>query len=100
VKQYWDKPDGAGNGQDDGRIHPPRIVINLHRLPVTVQYLIALVVVAGVLMLVWHTRTQHPTPVWITQYLLPTIQWGGGAMLICLLAYRALLWLRRRHNNG
>lgn len=78
---------------DDWRKGPPRIVINLRLLPLWLQYVIALVVVAGVLILVWHTRAERPVPNWFSHYVLPAIQWGGGAILILVLAYGAVRWL-------
>jgi hypothetical protein len=75
---------------------PPRIGIDLHRLPEWLQYAIALPVVAAVVTLVWLTRDQHPTPAWMTDYVLPAVTWGGGAALLCYLAYRAARRFRRR----
>jgi hypothetical protein len=50
--------------------------IDLRRLPVWLQYLIALTVVAVVSIAAWLVGRNRPIPNWITHYLIPILGWS------------------------
>lgn len=69
--------------------------IDLRRLPVWLQYLIALSVVALVGGAAWLVGRDRPVPLWITHYLVPAL----GAIYLLLLVARLVRWARRRRQN-
>lgn len=55
--------------------------VNLRALPVWIQYLIAIPIVAFVFAAAWFVGRSEPIPLWITEYLVPLL----GVLYIILL---------------
>ncbi|MGC1375908.1 MAG: hypothetical protein WA821_06795 [Anaerolineales bacterium] len=54
--------------------------IDLHKLPVWLQYTIAIVTAAVVMFIAWNVGQSQPAPAWIAA-LIPFLQWVGVAVL-------------------
>jgi len=63
---------------------PSRIKIDLHKLPVWLQYTIAIVVAAVVMLIAWIVAQSQPGPAWIAA-LIPIWQWVGVGLLFFLI---------------
>jgi len=59
----------------------PRIRVDLKRLPLALQYAIAVAVAAGVMTMAWRVGRHRPTPAWLTDVLIPIWQWVGVTIL-------------------
>jgi hypothetical protein len=59
----------------------PRIRVDLKRLPLAVQYAIAIAVAVGVMTMAWRVGRHRPTPAWLTDVLIPIWQWVGVTIL-------------------
>jgi hypothetical protein len=70
----------------------PRRRVDLHRLPVRLQYLIAIVVAAAVMWLAWSLRATQPGPAWMKTVVLP-IWTDVGLAVLCFLAIRLVVRL-------
>lgn len=69
--------------------------IDLRRLPVWIQYVISLSVVAIVVVAAWIVGRDRPVPAWITHWLIPILGW------IYLMLVAFVIWRRwRRGSNG
>lgn len=71
----------------------PRRLINLGRLPLWQQNLIALAVIVAVCALAWWMGRDDPIPFWIGDRLIPALGWIAIALVIFGLATR---FFRRR----
>jgi hypothetical protein len=65
-----------------------RIRIDLKKLPVWQQYVIALVVVTIVVAAAWAIGRNTAVPVWITNYFVPLSGWIGILVLLYLFLVR------------
>ena len=61
---------------------PPRLRVDLRRLPRAVQYTIALGVTGLVVALAWRDRKGAPAPGWMMEYLVPVLSWLGLLLLV------------------
>ncbi|HYO66225.1 MAG TPA: hypothetical protein VEU33_09100 [Archangium sp.] len=61
---------------------PPRIRVELHRLPRALQYAIALGVTGLVGAYAWRERAGAPAPGWMFEYLVPVLSWLGLFLLV------------------
>ena len=66
----------------------PRRFINLGRLPLWQQNLIALAVIAAVSALAWWVGRDDPIPIWIGDKLIPALGWIAIALVVFGLATR------------
>lgn len=76
----------------DGDPSSRRAHVDLHRLPLWLQYVIAIAVAAAVMWLAWTLRATSPGPAWIREFLVPA--WVTIGLLV--LAGLAVRWLVRR----
>lgn len=65
-----------------------RRFINLGRLPLWQQNLIALAVIAAVFVLAWWVGRDEPIPLWIGDKLIPALGWIAIALVVFGLATR------------
>ncbi|MCP3097291.1 hypothetical protein LZ198_00235 [Myxococcus sp. K15C18031901] len=73
---------------------PPRLRVDLRRLPRGVQYALALGVTALVVMVAWRDRDGAPAPAWMMDTLVPILSWLGLFLLVTGVVAR--LWAKRR----
>jgi hypothetical protein len=66
--------------------------VDLHRLPIWLQYTIALATAALVILAALTVGRNHPGPAWITDYLIPIWRWVGVAVLFSLI----LSWVAKK----
>jgi hypothetical protein len=67
--------------------------IDLKQRPLWQQYLIAIVVAAGVFALAWRVGRNRPSPLWI-KILIPVWKWVGVAVLFFFIARWLFMKLR------
>jgi hypothetical protein len=74
---------------------PPRRRVDLRRLPLWQQRILALAVTAAVVVAAWLVAGDEPVPAWASERLVPALGW-----LVLLIAAGALVaWLWRRHRG-
>lgn len=69
---------------------PPRIRVDLRRLPVWQQYAIALAVTGVVVAFAWQVGHTRVTPHWITAWLVPALGWIGLFLIVTGVIARVL----------
>lgn len=69
--------------------------VDLKRLPVRLQYIIALTVVAIVVTEAWMVGRDQAIPGWITNYLVPILGWSYVVLLVLAICYRFFKQKRR-----
>jgi heme/copper-type cytochrome/quinol oxidase subunit 2 len=72
-----------------------RRVIDLHSLPMWVQYLIAIVVAGLVAFMAWHIARSRPAPGWLGPSL-AVWMWLGPALIVFFVVKRLVKWLSGR----
>jgi hypothetical protein len=68
----------------------PRRFINLGRLPLWQQNLMALAVIVAVFALAWWVGRDEPIPLWIGNKLIPALGWIAIALAVFALTARFL----------
>jgi len=69
-----------------------RARINLHRLRLPLQFLIAVAVSAIVIAVAWFVGRDRPQPTWLKDYLIPAWRWVGTAILFTFIG----VWLVKK----
>lgn len=68
---------------------------DLRRLPVWLQYLVALSVIAVVAAAAWLVGRDRPVPHWVTHGIIPVLGWVYIAFAAYWVVSRILRWRRR-----
>jgi hypothetical protein len=62
--------------------------IDLKKLPIWMQYTIALSLTAIVVFVAWMVGGDKPVPVWLTKYFIPALGWLYIVLFSCLIISR------------
>lgn len=74
-------------------------VVDLHRLPSWLQYLISLATIASIAVLAWLAGRDEPIPRWVGEWLVPNLIWVFAGLVIIAVAGTVVERKRRKRSN-